>query len=405
MVYIYLIAGLIFGVIIGFLAGKLSAGKNEVEIAKYKEQLIAKDETIKTLQDMEKLVKEQFTNIANQALIEKQSSLNEQNTKLLEPLAQNLENFRKRIEEFSKEGSTNTQSIKTQIETLLNENKVIKNTANELTNALKENSQTRGVFGEIILENILKSAGLKNRKDFGESGNYITQTSYRDLNNPSAQPLRPDAVVFFPDNKHIIIDSKLALNDFQEYANISDEDKKQQLLKSFYSQVENMIEELSGKYNNLDGLHTPDFKLMFIPLESIMGYIVSNQKLIEYANSKNIIIVGPSTLLTALRMINYCWAQKNQAENIAQILKIGESLYSKCTILIEKIETLKNRFLMVESYFDEVMKPLAGKGGLTSLVDKFRAFGLNPAKKINEKYLPEINDTLEEKPEEILLND
>ena len=394
MIYIVAVVALVVGLVIGFLSGKLSSGNAQIEIAKYKEQLNAKEESIKALQNMQELVKEQFTNIANQAILDKQSSLNEQNTKLLEPLSQNLENFRKRIEEFSKEGTTNTQTIKTQIETLINENKVIKSTANELANALKENSQSRGAFGEIILENILKASGLKNRNEYGENGNYITQTGYKDLDNPASPSVRPDAVIFFPDNKHVIVDSKLALNNFQEFANSNDEAEKEKYLKDFYSQVEKMADELGSKYNNLDGLQTPDFKLMFIPLEGIMSYIVSNQKLVEYANSRNVIIVGPSTLLAALRIINYCWAQKNQAENIKQILKTGESLYTKCTILIEKIETLKNRFLLVESYFEEVMKPLTGKGGIAGLIDKFRAFGLNPARKIPDKYLNE--DSLSE---------
>ena len=387
MSYIISIICIVIGIIIGYLIGKLSANKEKFELIQAQEQLKSKEETIKNLQNLEALVKEQFTNIANQTILERQKSLNEQNTKLLEPLSQNLEAFRKRMEDLSKEGTTNALTIKTQIETLLNENKDIKNTANELSKALKENSQSRGEFGEIILENILKISGLKNKKEFGEAGNYITQTGFKDLDNPSAISIRPDAVVYFPDNKHIIIDSKLALNDFREFANCNNEDEKQKHLKNFFNQVEKMAEELGAKYNNLDGLHTPDFKLMFIPLEGILSYIVNNQKLIEFANSKNVIIVGPSTLLATLRIINYCWAQKNQAENIAQILKMGESIYAKCVILVEKIETLKNRMTSVQDYFEDVMKPLSGKGGLISLVDKFTAFGMTPAKKIPEKYL------------------
>jgi len=395
MLYILCAISLIVGLIIGFLSGKLSINKSKLELVQIQEQLKTKDETIKSLQNLENLVKEQFTNIANQAIIDKQAALNEQNSKLLEPLSQNLEAFRKRMEDLSKEGTSNALTIKTQIETLLNENKDIKNTANELTKALKENSQARGEFGEIILENILKASGLKNKRDYGEEGNYITQTGFKDLDNPSAISIRPDAVVFFPDNKHIIVDSKLALNDFREFANCEEEDEKQKHLKNFFKQVENMAEELGSKYNNLDGLHTPDFKLMFIPIEGILSYILGNQKLVEFANSKNVIIVGPSTLLATLRIINYCWAQKNQAENIAQILKLGESMYSKCTILIDKIETLRNRMTSVQDYFDEVMKPLSGKGGLTSLVDKFTAFGMTPVKKIPEKYLPEQSQNTE----------
>ena len=394
MIYIASIIALIMGLIIGFLSGKLSSDKAQLKLVQLQEQLKTKEETIKSLQNIEELVKEQFTNIANKTILEKQSALTEQNSKLLEPLNQNLESFRKRMEDLSKEGTSNAQTIKTQIETLLNENKIIKNTANELTKALKENAQSRGEFGEIILENILKASGLKNKNNYGEAGNYITQKGYTDLNNPSAPQVRPDAIVFFPDNKHIIVDSKLALNDFKEFANCEDEEEKSKYLKNFYNQVEKMADELGNKYNNLDGLNTPDFKLMFIPIEGIMSYITSNQKLVEFAAQRNVIIVGPSTLLATLRIINYCWSQKNQAENIAQILKLGESMYSKCRILIEKIEILKNRYTSLQDYFDEVMTPLSGKGGLTGLVEKFVAFGLNPSKRIPEKYLPENADEL-----------
>ena len=394
--YVPVFVALLTGLGIGFLIGKLSDNSAKLELVKCREQLNSKENIIKNFQDIEKLVKEQFTNIANQKLLENQSSLNEQNTKLLEPLSKNLEIFRTRIEEFSKEEKANALTIKTQIETLMNENKLIKNSANELTKALKENSQSRGAFGEIILENLLKASGLKNKKEYGENGNYITQTGFRDLDNPSSPSVRPDAVIFFPDSKNIIVDSKLPLNDFLEFANTEDENEKAKWLTEFYSQTEKMVEELSNKYNNLDGLQTPDFKLMFVPVESIMSYVVANQRLLEFANSKNIIIVGPSTLMSALRIINYCWTQKNQAENIEQILKTGESFYAKCIVLTEKLSVLRNKFLSVDAYFDEVLKPLSGKGGLTSLADKFRAFGLNSNKKISDKYLPSDNE--EEEP-------
>ena len=393
MIYIVGLVCLLAGIGVGFLLAKVMNNNDKIEMIKLQEQLKLTTENQKHYEDLEKLVAEQFTNIANRTILEKQNNLSEQNSKLLEPLSKNIENFRQRIEDLSKEGSKNTETIKTQIETLLKENNVIKNTANELTRALKENAQARGELGEIILENILKASGLKNKDDYGEAGNYLIQKSFRDLNNPTAPLIRPDAVVFLPDNKHIIVDSKLALNNFKEFVNCEDEEEKKNYLKEFFKQVEDMAEELGGKYNNLDGLNTPDFKLMFIPLESILSYIMQNQKLVEFATSKNVVIVGPSTLIATLKIITYCWAQKNQAENIAQILKIGESIYDKTNILIGKIETLKTRFTSVESFFDEVLKPLTGRGGITSLAKKLTDCGLNPAKKIEEKYIP---DDLEE---------
>ena len=135
-----------------------------------------------------------------------------------------------------------------------------------------------------------------------------------------------------------------------------------------------MADELANKYNNLDGLNTPDFKLMFIPIEGILSYITSNQKLIEFAAERNVIIVGPSTLLAALRIINYCWSQKNQAENIAQILKLGESMYSKCRILIEKIEILKNRYTSLQDYVN-----IYGYGNPSQAIINGRSINILPS--------------------------
>ena len=389
MVYIFCTIALLIGLIIGFLAGKLAQSNDKLKLIQIQEQLKTKEETINSLKNLEELVKEQFTNIANKAIIDKQALLTEQNSKLLEPLSQSIDAFRKRIEDFSKEGSTNTEAIKTQINVLLNENKSIKNSANELSKTLKENAQARGEFGELILENLLKSAGLKNKNEYGDNGNYITQTGYRDLNNPTAPLVRPDAIIFFPDNKHIIVDSKLALNDFKEFANCDDESERETHLKNFFGQVEKMVSELGGKYNNLEGLHTPDFKLMFIPIEGILSYILNNQKLITFANNNNVVIVGPSTLLATLKIINYSWTQKNQAENISQILKLGENIYGKCQIFIERIEEIKKKFRILEQSFDDAMKPLSGKGGLASLVEKLTDYGLRPQKRISENYLEE----------------
>lgn len=389
MVYIFCTIALFVGLIIGFLVGKLSQNNDKLKLIQVQEQLKSKEETINSLRNMEELVKEQFTNIANKAIVDKQTLLTEQNNKILEPLSQSIDAFRKRIEDFSKEGSTNTEAIKTQINVLLNENKSIKNSANELSKTLKENAQARGEFGELILENLLKSAGLKNKNEYGDNGNYITQTGYRDLNNPTAPLVRPDAIIFFPDNKHIIVDSKLALNDFKEFANCEDESERETHLKNFFNQVEKMVTELGGKYNNLEGLHTPDFKLMFIPIEGILSYILNNQKLLTFANNNNVVIVGPSTLLATLKIINYSWTQKNQAENISQILKLSENIYAKCQIFIDRIEEIKKKFRILEQAFDEAMKPLAGKGGLASLVEKLTDYGLRPQKRISDNYLEE----------------
>ena len=147
------------------------------------------------------------------------------------------------------------------------------------------------------------------------------------------------------------------------------------------------IKELENKYVNLEGLATPDFTLLFIPFEACMGLIYANQSLIEEASKRNIVIVGPSTLLATLRTINFAWMNKNQANNIKEILKTGEGIYSKCQTLISKLEALSVNFDTLRKGFDGVFTSLKGRGGLFGQIAKFKDLGFNPSNPIDEEYL------------------
>lgn len=351
---------------------------------------------IKNQDEITKKIRDDFTLIANDVIKKEQEDLRKQNQESLElklkPLNENLENFRKRIEEFNTNGEKNTEVLKNQIELLTKESNSIKNQAEELTNAIKINSQNRGVFGEIILEKLLKSSGLLNKKEDEVKGNYITQKSFRDLDNPAAHP-QPDAVVFFPEeNKNIVIDAKCPLKPYLEFTNTNKEEEQKQYIKEFYSAIELMIKDLSLKYNNLEGLHTPDFKLMFIPIEACFNYVSVNQDLIEKAAKSNILIVGPASLLATLKLINYMWSQKNQAANINEILAQASSIYDKCRTFIGKMEDVQKKFSTLQGSFDSVFTSIKGRGGLIGQIAKFKELGLSPANQIEEKYIDEEND-------------
>jgi len=350
---------------------------------------------LETITELQKLIKEDFTKIAGQVIKEEQTDLRQQNRETLEeklrPIKENFEKFKEKIEEFNQQGKINTTSIKTQIEALMNESSSIKTTANDLVNAIKTNSQARGEFGEIILENLLKQAGLVNKKDDAEKGNYITQETFRDINAPSERP-RPDAVVFFPDNKHIIIDSKCPLNNFLEFANSNDEEVKANQLKLFYDSVKKMTEELSGKYNSLENLNTPEFKLMFIPLESCAGYIYAKSEILKLAADKDIIIVCPSTLLATLKIINRTWQQKVQSENIKELFQIAANIYDKFCTFKNNLEDIRTKFNSVSNSFEKAFSGIQGKGGLMSKIEKLKELGISTKNKIEEKYLSEKED-------------
>lgn len=375
--------------------------KNEILQSKLldltKENSIEKTK-LDMIDELQKLVKEDFTSIANKVIKAEQSDLREQNKEALEeklkPLRENFELFRNKIEEFNKQGETNTATIKTQIETLLKESFSIKNTAIELSNAIKANSQVRGYFGELILENLLQQAGLIDKdKDF-EKGNYVLQHVFQDKNNPTERP-RPDAVVFFPNNKNIIIDSKCPLNNFIEYINMEGKEEKEQQLKLFYKSVTDMIDDLSKKYNHLDGLNTPDFKLMFIPLEACSSYIYGNQSIIDKAAKMNIIMVCPSTLLATLKIINKTWQEKVRAEKLKDIINTATLAYNKLSVFIKKAEEIRKNMNGVLIDFEELFKTAQGQGGLIKQISKLEELGLNTTKKIDEKYTKDDEKILE----------
>ena len=363
------------------LSGELSADKTKLDI----------------LEKLQDIIKKDFTEIANKVIKEEQSDLREQNREALEeklkPIKENFEKFREKVEEFNKQGESNTTTIKEKIENLVQESLSIKTTATDLTNAIKANSQARGEFGEIILENLLKQAGLINKKDDEEKGNYITQQTFKDSSSPSERP-RPDVVVYLPENKNIVIDSKCPLNNFIDFTNSENEEEKNAQLKRFYGAVSNMIDELSGKYNTLDGLHTPEFKLMFLPLESCASYVYSNNDIMSHALAQNIIIVCPSTLFATLKLIGRIWAQQNQSEHLESILKTATSTYDKLVVFLDKLEKIRTSFNTTTTAFENAFKTLQGRGGLIKQISTLENLGIQPKKKIDTKYVSEENQEL-----------
>lgn len=353
------------------------------------------DDRKNLLEELQRLVKEDFTTIANKVIKDEQQDLRAQNKEVLEeklkPLKENFEQFKSKIEDFNKLEETNNATLKVQIENLIRESTNIKNTANDLCLAIKNNSQARGDFGEIILENLLSQAGLINKNVDEVKGNYITQHTFKDMMDSTARP-RPDAVIYFPDNKHIIVDSKCPLNNFIDFTNSNDEEVKKTQLKLFYDSVNGMLDDLSDKYNYLEGLNLPEFKLMFIPLESCASYIYCNRELSEKAAKKNIIIVCPSTLLATLKIINKTWQNKIQAENLSQILMSAASVYDKLRIFIEKLENIDTRFNSLHKAFIDLFASARGRNGFIQQVANLSQLGISTSKKIDEKYLSETEE-------------
>lgn len=376
---------------LGTEKNELQKQNNELseEIMNLKSENSANKTKLEILSQVQELVKKEFTEIANRVIKDEQSDLRAQNRETLEeklkPIKENFEKFREKIEEFNKQGETNTATIKEKIENLINETLSIKTTATDLTNAIKANSQVRGDFGEIILDNLLKQAGLVNKRDDVERGNYITQQTFNDSTMPNKQT-RPDVVLDLPENKNIIIDAKCPLKNFIDYCNSNDDGEKEKSLKCFYGEVSKMINELSGKYNTIEGLHTPEFKLMFIPLESCASYLYSNNDIMSQAMTQNIIIVCPSTLFATLKLVSTIWKRQNESENLENILKIATGAYEKFVIFLEKLEKIKTSFNTTTNAFENAYKTIDGRGGLKDKLKALEELNLKTPKKIPEKH-------------------
>ena len=394
---LYIIFGVVLGLVLGFLISKLNF---DVQNARLEGEVKNLENSQKTSQNLCETIKEEFVNLANSAILEKQQMLEEQNLKKLDnqlnPLKERILEFQKKVEEFNVSGVKNTNIIQEQIKSLTNENNLIRMQAENLTRALKENSKSRGVFGEMILENILKTSGLVNINDDAQRGNYITQKGFKSNLDPNGQRIIPDAVVYYPeDNKNIVIDSKMSLVDFLNFVECEDEEEKSEILKRFYKAIELRIDELGGKYRDLEGLATPDFTIMFIPVEGCINYIYSNQKLVEDAYKKQVLIVGPASLIATLRVIKYSWTQKNQEKNIREIIKLSEGIYSKVYTLVSHLEKLQTNFTTVQKTFGNIFTTLTGRGGLLGQSEKLKDFGVSPSNSIDKKYLEGEGELIE----------
>lgn len=394
---LYIIFGVALGLVLGFLISKLNF---DVQKARLEGEVKNLENSQKTSQNLCETIKEEFVNLANSAILEKQQMLEEQNLKKLDnqlnPLKERILEFQKKVEEFNVSGVKNTNIIQEQIKSLTNENNLIRMQAENLTRALKENSKSRGVFGEMILENILKTSGLVNINDDAQRGNYITQKGFKSNLDPNGQRIIPDAVVYYPeDNKNIVIDSKMSLVDFLNFVECEDEEEKSEILKRFYKAIELRIDELGGKYRDLEGLATPDFTIMFIPVEGCINYIYSNQKLVEDAYKKQVLIVGPASLIATLRVIKYSWTQKNQEKNIREIIKLSEGIYSKVYTLVSHLEKLQTNFTTVQKTFGNIFTTLTGRGGLLGQSEKLKDFGVSPSNSIDKKYLEGEGELIE----------
>ncbi|MFV8225994.1 DNA recombination protein RmuC [Christiangramia aquimixticola] len=336
----------------------------------------------------EKFSKE-FENLANKILeqkSEKFTSLNKQNIEnILDPL-------NKRIKEFEEKVSlTNIESVKRHAELgeklkILNEQNIkISEEATNLTRALKGNIKMQGNWGEMVLERVLERSGLQKDSEYFLQQNYNTSEGKRII---------PDVVIHLPGNKKMIIDSKVSLNAYERYVNEEEVTEKSGHLKNHLIAVRNRVTELSQKdYHALHQTDSPDFVLLFIPIEAAFA-VASNEYpgLYNEAFDKNIIIVTPTTLLAVLKTIDSMWQNEKQKQNAIEIATQAGNLYDAFTNLTTELLKVGKQIETVQNSYDGAMKKLTGKGNLIRRVEKLKKLGAKASKQIDSNLIKENNE-------------
>ena len=314
-------------IIVSFLSGAVLAALVSYIVfikksSSINEELVKLRTESQTSSALQEIIKRDFVQLANETIKREQEDLRKQNRETLEekilPLTKELGEFKEKVEKFNLSGVENTTKIVEQIGNLEKNNKIIEKEAKNLVEALTKNQNTKGSYGENLLDTILQSCGMQEGIHYTKQ--FVTKSA--NLKDDELHIVRPDVVINLPNNRHLIIDSKVTLTSYLDY--IEDNSK----INEFKSEVKKRIVDLANKnYQNAGDLSQPDFVLMYMPVESSVNILYEDLDLINLAYKSNIIIVGTSSLLTTIRLINQLLAQHKQSDSVNQIVSAGTNLY------------------------------------------------------------------------------
>ncbi|HRG48155.1 MAG TPA: DNA recombination protein RmuC [Leptospiraceae bacterium] len=342
----------------------------------------------KQKEEIEKLnakFNEEFKSIANQILLNNSSSFNKQTGEtldtILKPLRENLEKFEKKVDSTRIEQAKETSSLKEQISLLEKLNTSMTEEARNLTNALRGDNKAQGNWGEGILERILDKSGLEKGRDY---------TIQQQFSSEDEKRYTPDVIVNLPDNKNLIIDSKVSLVAYDNYCSTDDKEQKAKYLKDHIDSLYNQIKMLSAKeYFKLKGLNTPDFVLLFIPIEPSFSLAMHEDPgIYNHAFDKNILLVTPTTLIGALRVISVIWKQEKQNRNVNEIAKEAGGMLDKFQGFVEDMKKIGDSIANTEKVYHSAFNKLStGKGNLINRARKIESLGGKGSKALPEDLL------------------
>ena len=370
----------------------------EIKLAREKANSDNLEQKIKEQKEEVEKLQEKFTkefeNLANKILDEKSEKFTKSNKEnienILTPLNKKIKEFEEKVEKSQKENISIHSALKEQLLTLQTQNLKITQEAENLTKALKGDSKMQGNWGELVLERVLEKSGLEKDRE------YSVQQSFK---REDGSRVMPDVIIHLPDGKKMVVDSKVSLTDYERYTN-AEEDDRPKFLKDHINSLRRHVEQLSAKkYEDLYEMESPDFVLMFVPIEPAFAIAINeDNSLYNKAFEQNIVIVTPSTLLATLRTIDSMWSNEKQQRNAMEIARQAGALYDKFVGFMQDLTQVGKKMDDAKGEYRNAMNKLFdGKGNIIGRIEKLRTMGAKAKKSLPEPILKRADeDELEE---------
>ena len=339
----------------------------------------------KQVEELQKKFTTEFENLASKILKQNTEDFDRSSSKklndVLSPLKEKIDKFEAKVQETYEKGKADHLNLTNELKNLKDLSLRLDEDAKNLTKALKADTKKQGNWGEVILERVLERSGLNKDEEY-----YLQFSGKSD----DGSRLRPDVVIRLPEDKHLVIDSKVSLTAYTEYVSADDEDDRKRALKRHLDSIRKHVKELSDKnYSELLGINSPDFVLMFLPVEPAFGLAVqADHDLFNFAWSQRIVIVSPTTLLATLRTVASIWKYEKQSENAMEIARRGGLLYDKFESFVKDLDKVGNSIKGAEAaYMAAHSKLTSGRGNLINQVEQLKKMGVTTKKSLPEQYL------------------